>query len=354
MSAPGKRVCVVGCTGAVGKEMIRMLDVCKYPVWSLSLLASSRSLGKVQETPYGTLPVEEFSVEKARASDVVLMAVSGSFALEFAPQIIGEKKDGPLVIDNSSAFRMDPNVPLVIPEINAPAAKGHKLISNPNCTTAIAAMALWPLHCHFGIRKLIVSTYQAASGAGQEGMDELLEMTRVYVNESPQAATNQSNVFAHPLPFNVIPHIDTPQANGYTKEEMKVQWETRKIFGLDDDVRISCTAVRVPTLRAHAEAITLETVKEITPEAATQILSTAPGLKVSNDLSNKLYPMPLTTSGDLDVHVGRIRQSEVFGQQGLDLFVCGDQLLRGAALNAVLIALAVDSGYPEPVFQPQF
>jgi len=220
-----------------------------------------------------------------------------------------------------------------VPEINVSAAKNKKLIANPNCTTAIAAMALWPLHQKFGIEKLIVSTYQAASGSGAEGMSELREESKTFL-EGGQA---KNKIFSHPLPFNVIPHIDSFQKNGYTREEMKVCWETRKIFGLPD-LRVSCTAVRIPTFRAHAESLTIETRDLVTPEEARKVLSDAPGVKVVDSPPNLEYPMPITATEKYDVEVGRIRQSLVFGDKGLDLFVCGDQLLRGAALNAVIIA----------------
>ena len=238
------------------------------------------------------------------------------------------------MVDNSSAFRLDDNVPLVVPEVNVDAIGNARLIANPNCTTAIAVMALAPLHKAFGIKRVIVSTYQATSGAGAEGMAELERETRRVLVEGEKA---QNEVFAHPIAFNVIPHVDAFQPNGYTKEEMKVVWETRKIMGLPD-LPVSCTAVRIPTMRVHAEAITIETERPITPEAAREVLRHAPGVKVVDDVANKLYPMPLTATGQDDCEVGRIRQNLVFGAHGLDLFVCGDQLLKGAALNAVQIA----------------
>jgi len=297
------------------------------------LFASARSAGKTLNTPYGDIVVELFTQEAARKMDIVLMAVSGSFAKEHGPELA--KPGGPIVIDNSSAFRMDPNIPLVVPEINKSAIGDSRFIANPNCTTAIAVMALWPLHKRFKLTKVICSTYQAASGAGAEGMAELRKGTSEVLDEKP----HKNEFFAHPLPFNVIPHIDSFQENGYTKEEMKVTWETQKIFGVPD-LAVSCTAVRIPTLRAHSEAITIETEADITPEEARAILETAPGVKVMDDPANKVYPMPLTASESHDVEVGRIRNNLIFGSKGLDLFVCGDQLLRGAALNAVLIAEA--------------
>jgi aspartate-semialdehyde dehydrogenase len=226
------------------------------------------------------------------------------------------------------------DVPLVVPEINGKETKKSKLIANPNCTTAIGLMALWPLHKLFGLKRIIMSTYQAASGAGQPGMDELTEGTKAVLEGGK--ATN--SIFAHPLPFNVIPHIDKFQENGYTKEEMKVTWETRKICGLPDDFPISCTAVRIPTIRAHSESIVVETVKPVDVAAAKQALADAPGVKLCDNPDKLEYPMPLTATGQYDVEVGRVRKSLVFGDNGLEFFVCGDQLLRGAALNAVLVA----------------
>jgi aspartate-semialdehyde dehydrogenase len=208
------------------------------------------------------------------------------------------------------------------------------LVANPNCTTAIGVMAIAPLAKEFGLKRLLMSTYQAASGAGQEGMDELKDGTRDYLEGKPV----RNKIFAHPLPFNVIPHIDSFQENGYTKEEMKVTWETRKICGFDDTIPISCSAVRIPTLRAHSEVIVMETERPIDIIKARAILEAAPGVQLVDDPSQNLYPMPLTATGQYDVEVGRLRQSLAFGDYGLEFFVSGDQLLRGAALNAVLVA----------------
>merc|ERR1712226_1233329 len=228
------------------------------------------------------------------------------FSTEFSEQIIANGRT--CVIDNSSAFRYHDSVPLIVPEINPSAMDAKLLIANPNCTTAIAAMALWPLHQRFTLKKVIVSTYQAASGAGVEGMTELEEGTRKYLNGEKVLA----NVFAHPLPFNVIPHIDNFQENGYTKEEMKVVWETQKIFG-SKDIACSCTAVRIPTRRAHSEAITIETEKDITVDAAREVLRSAPGVDLVDDPSNKVYPMSITATEKYNVEVGRVRSSLVFG-----------------------------------------
>ncbi|PCH99771.1 MAG: aspartate-semialdehyde dehydrogenase [Alphaproteobacteria bacterium] len=310
-------------------EMVGALYGLGFAPKAVRLFASARSAGKQIPTPFGELTIEEFSVSAAQECDIVLMAVSGGFATEHA-ETIAQKS---VVIDNSSAFRYRDDIPLVIPEINPQAAVGASLIANPNCTTAIAAVALWPLHQAFGIKRAIISTYQAASGAGSPGMDELETGIRAW----SRGDDIQASTFQHPLPFNVIPHIDSFQANGYTREEMKVTWETRKIFGLPE-LPISCTAVRIPTLRAHAETITIETLSPVTTASARAALENAPGIEVVDDTSANFYPMPLTATGKYDVEVGRIRQNPVFGNHGLDIFVCGDQLLKGAALNAVQIA----------------
>lgn len=326
------RVGVVGATGAVGEEIVSVLHRRGFPVSELNLFSSARSAGKVKSTPMGDITIKEFSVAAARECDFVFLAVDGDFAKEFAPQITAE--GGPVVIDNSSAWRMDPDVPLVVPEINIESARGKKLISNPNCTTAIALMALYPLHKEFGVKRCIISTYQAASGAGAPGMQELLNETKKYVNTGEMPS---NKVFAHPLPLNVIPHIDKFQDNMYTKEEMKVTWESRKIMNIPN-LPLSCTSVRIPTLRAHSESITIETDRPCTADRAREVLRSAVGVKVVDDPLKNVYPMPLTATGAFDVEVGRIRANDVFGDCGLDFFVCGDQLLRGAALNAVLIA----------------
>lgn len=324
-------VAVVGATGAVGEEMIQVLHDRRFPLTELRLLASERSAGRQLATAYGEREVQPFSLAAAQECDFVLMAVSGEFSKEFSPQIVANGRT--VVIDNSSAFRYHEDIPLVVPEINAHAMKGKLLVANPNCTTAIAAMALWPLHQRFTLKKVIVSTYQAASGAGAAGIAELEEGTRRQLNGEEV----DNKVFAHPLPFNLIPHIDAFQENGYTKEEMKVVWETQKIFG-SKDIACSCTAVRIPTRRAHSEAITIETAEEVTVEAAREVLRGAPGVELVDDPAAKKYPMPLTSAKKYDVEVGRLRPSLIFQPRGLDFFVSGDQLLRGAALNAVLIA----------------
>lgn len=326
-----KNVVVVGATGAVGVEMINCLHKLNFPVGKLRLVASERSVGKMVNTPFGEIAIEAISDQLFEESDIALFAVSGDFSKEWRDRVVAANC---LMIDNSSAFRYDDDVPLVVPEINAEAAKNHHgVIANPNCTTAIAAVALYPLYKAFGLKKVIVSTYQATSGAGAEGMQELLEQTRRVLDG--EKAENQ--VFVHPIPFNLIPQIDKFQDNLYTKEEMKVTWETQKILN-DDSIKISCTAVRIPTLRAHSESIVIETAKPVSREAAHEVLRNAPGVKLVDDPANSVYPMPLNASEQFDVEVGRVRQNIVFGEYGLEFFVCGDQLLKGAALNAVQIA----------------
>lgn len=327
---------VVGATGAVGKEIVDCLNKSTLDVSKLRIFGSQRSAGSTRDAgKFGEVPVELFDVAAARECDVVFLAVSGDFALEHA-KAISEGEGGAVVIDNSSAFRYDKDIPLVVPEINGECTKGAKLIANPNCTTAIGLMALWPLHKLFKLKRVMMSTYQAASGAGQEGMDELKEGTRAILSGEREVAEHK--IFAHPLPFNVIPHIDKFQENGYTKEEMKVTWECRKICGLADDFPVSCTAVRIPTYRAHSEVIIVETELPVDIEAARKALDEAPGVKLMDDTEKEIYPMPLTATGQYDVEVGRLRKSLVFGDYGIEFFVVGDQLLRGAALNAVLVA----------------
>jgi aspartate-semialdehyde dehydrogenase len=326
-----KNVAIMGATGAVGQELLHLLEERNFPVKSLKLLASKRSAGKTMTFRGEEITIEELTHDSFNGVDIVLASAGGSLSAEYAPSAV---KAGAVVVDNTSHFRLDPEVPLVIPEINADAIATHKgIIANPNCTTAIAAVALWPLHQAFGLKKVIMSTYQAASGAGAAGMNELKDGVKS-VLEGNDA---ENEVFAHPLPFNVIPHIDKFQENLYTKEEMKVTWETRKIFGTED-IAISCTAVRIPTFRAHAESIVIETEKEIDPAEARKLLEEAPGVEVVDDPENNIYPMPMNATQKWDVEAGRIRQSLVFGKNGLEIFVCGDQILKGAALNAIQIA----------------
>jgi aspartate-semialdehyde dehydrogenase len=327
------RIGIVGATGAVGHELLKVLEASRLQISELRLYASPRSAGSSMSYK-GVGHTVEVMPEGAIEADVILASAGGSISKSQAPVWAA---GGSVVIDNSSAFRLQDDVPLVVPEINGTALLGRDwrkggIIANPNCTTAIAAMALYPLHTAFGIKRAIISTYQSTSGAGAKGMQELLEQTRVVLD----GGVAGNSTFAYPIPFNLIPHIDVFQDNGYTKEEMKVVWETRKIFG-EPELVLSCTAVRIPTLRVHSESITLELAKPATADAARAILAAAPGVTVVDDPEHKRYPMPMTATEQYNVEVGRIRASLVF-EGGLDLFVCGDQLLKGAALNAVQIA----------------
>jgi len=325
------QVGIIGCKGAVGEEMLKCLEERNFPTAKLRLF-EAQDIGKTVNTVFGPSTLEPFSVEAAQECEVVLMAVSGEFSEEFAWKIAGGQKNT-LVIDNSSAWRQHDDVPLLVPEINGEKIQGAQVVSNPNCTTAIGAMALWPLHQKYKIKKVLMSTYQAASGAGNPGMNELTSNMESYVHDGKVPAPK---VFAHQLLFNVIPQIDAFQENGYTKEEMKVSWELPKIFG--EDMKVACTAVRVPTLRAHSESITIETEKPIKPDEAREVLHRAPGVKVVDEPETLSYPLPLNVTGKDDVEVGRVRQSLAFDDHGIEFFVSGDQLLRGAALNAVIIA----------------
>jgi len=334
-AAGGKLDCVgiLGCSGAVGEEMLKCLEQRNFPTEKVRLFAR-RSAGNVVKSKFGDVTIEPYSLEACHECDIVLMAVSGDFSLANAQEISGGPKNTQ-VIDNSSAWRMNPDVPLVIPEINGEGRVQAPLIANPNCTTAVGAMALWPLHQKYKLKKVIMSTYQAASGAGAEGMAELEDGLKEWAQTG---TVPKPEFFAHQLPFNVIPQIDKFQENGYTKEEMKVTWELQKIFGLPDDVKVSCTAVRVPTLRAHSESIVVETELPCPPDEAREFLKTCEGVRVVDDPAELKYPLPLNVTGQEPVEVGRIRQSIIFGDKGLEFFLSGDQLLRGAALNAVIIA----------------
>lgn len=293
-----KHVAIMGATGAVGQELLNLLESRNFPLASLKLLASARSAGKKITFKGQELTIEELTHDSFEGVDIVLASAGGSISAEYAPSAV---KAGAVVVDNTSHFRMDPEVPLVVPEINADAIKNHKgIIANPNCTTAIAAVVLWPLHREFGLKKVIMSTYQASSGAGASGMEELREG----VSASLRGEKVDNKIFAHPLPFNLIPHIDKFQENGYTKEEMKVVWESRKIMGIED-LAVSCTCVRIPTYRAHAESIVLETEKPVDVARVRELLAQAPGVKLVDDPENKIYPMPLNASGEWDVEVGR-------------------------------------------------
>ena len=325
-------VAVAGATGAVGVEMIKMLEQRNFPLKSLKLLASSRSAGKKMTFRGEELTVEEMTEASFKGVDIALFSAGASISRQFRQAVTDA---GCVMIDNSSAFRMEDDVPLVVPEVNPEDVKWHKgVIANPNCSTIIMLVPVAPLHRAFGLKRLVASTYQAASGAGAKGMDELLRQTRDVLDGKPA----EPHAFVDPIAFNVFPHIDVFQPNGYTKEEMKMVNETRKMLHTDA-IRVSCTCVRVPVQRAHSEALNLEFEKPVTPEQAREVLAAAPGVIVVDDPANNRYPMPIDASGHGEVLVGRIRQDiSQPGQTGLDMFVAGDQILKGAAYNAVQIA----------------
>ena len=328
----GKKVAVVGATGVVGIEMLKTLEKRNFPVSELKLLASARSAGKKAAFHGEEVTIEELTPESFKGVDIALFSAGASISKEFAKYCVDA---GAVMIDNSSAFRLDADVPLVVPEVNAEDAFLHKgIIANPNCTTAIMCVAVYPLHKAKKLVRMVASTYQAASGGGAKAMAELLSQSRDVLDGKPAIVS----AMAQQIAFNLFPHIDVFQENGYTKEEMKMVNETRKIMHLPD-VKISCTCVRVPVLRAHSESLNLEFENEITPEEARAILEAAPGVQVRDNSAEKVYPMPIEATGMYDVLAGRIRQDiSRDDKRGLDIFVSGDQLLKGAALNAVQIA----------------
>jgi aspartate-semialdehyde dehydrogenase len=329
-------VAVVGSTGAVGVELIRCLEQRNFPLRNLKLLASARSVGKTQQFRGKSLPVEELTDRSFDGVDIGLFSAGGAASKKFAPAAV---KAGVIVVDNSSAFRMDPGVPLVVPEINLGAIASHKgIIANPNCSAIISITPLWPIHLQNPIRRLIISTYQAASGAGAAAMEELRESTRAYLDGRPF----QHKVLPHPYAFNAFSHntaIDP--ATLHNDEEAKVINETRKIFG-DPEIAIGVTCVRIPVLRAHCVSVTFECERPISPAEVREILLRAPGVKVVDDIDRNYFPMPVDATGGDDILVGRIRRdlSDATGRS-ISIFSAGDQLLKGAALNAVQIAEAL-------------
>lgn len=325
-------VAVAGATGAVGLEMIRTLEQRNFPVRNLRLLASSRSVGKILEYKDTEIVVEELTEKSFKDIDIALFSAGAGISRQFRSAVV---EAGAIMIDNSSAFRMEDDVPLVVPEVNPEDIRKHKnVIANPNCSTIIMLVAVAPLHRAKGLKRLVAATYQATSGAGAKGMAELELQTRQILDDEDIAP----QFFAHRIAFNLIPHIDVFQDNGYTKEELKMLFESRKMLHLPD-LMVSCTCVRVPVMRAHSEALNLEFAKEITPAEARKILGSAPGVTVVDDPANNRYPMPVDATGQDNVLVGRIRQDiSRHDKRGLDIFVSGDQVLKGAALNAVQIA----------------
>ena len=323
-------VAVVGATGAVGIEMIKTLEKRQFPVGKLTLLASARSVGKKLKFVGKDTVVTELTKDSFAGIDIALFSAGGGISKEFAPIAA---RAGCVVIDNSSAFRMDDTVPLVIPEINASDVKKHRgIIANPNCTTAITLIALYPLHQAFGVKRIFASSYQAVSGTGAKAIEELERQVHEVVHGKPVT----KEVYPHQIAFNVLPHVDSFLPSGYTKEEMKMENEGRKIMH-HPTFRASVTCVRVPVYRAHSVAVSAEFEKPVTVEAAREVLQNAPGLDVVDNPENKEYPLPLYVAGKYNCEVGRLRKDCAL-ENGLCFWVAGDQLLKGAALNAVQIA----------------
>ena len=323
-------VAVVGATGAVGVEMIKTLERRNFQMASLTLLASARSAGKKLKFHGDEIAIKELGGNSFQGIDIALFSAGGNISKEFAPVAASA---GCIVIDNSSAFRMESSVPLVIPEINAVDISMHKgIIANPNCTTAITLMALYPLHQAFHVKRIFASSYQAVSGTGAKAIEELERQVGQIVGGRPVT----KEVYPHQIAFNVLPHVDSFLPSGYTKEEMKMENEGRKIMH-HPAFRASVTCVRVPVYRAHSVAVSAEFAKSVTVDSARAVLSRAPGLDLVDDPEKKEYPMPLYTAERDNCQVGRIRQDCAL-ENGLCFWVSGDQLLKGAALNAVQIA----------------
>ncbi len=323
-------IAILGATGAVGKTMLKVLEERSFPVGEIRLLASEKSAGKEIEFMGIKYKVQPVSPEAFEGIDIALFSAGGSRSKQWAPVAV---EKGAVVIDNSSAFRMEDDVPLVVPEVNPEDVKWHKgIIANPNCSTIQMVVALYPIHKAKKIKRVIVSTYQAVSGAGATAIKDLEEETRAYFEGKyyyPEALPNH-------IAFNVIPHIDVFLDNDYTKEEMKMYHETRKIMHAPD-INVSATCARVPVFYGHSEAVVIETENPITPEEARDILKNAPGVILEDDPKNNVYPMPIEVAGKDEVFVGRIRKDLAF-ENGLSMWVVADNLRKGAATNAVQIA----------------
>ena len=323
-------IAIVGATGAVGAELLRVLERRNFPIASLSAVSSARSIGKSVRFHDELIPVQELAEHTFDKIDIAFFSAGGEVSRKFIPVA---RRAGAIAVDNSSVFRMDSDVPLVIPEINAADAYNHSgVIANPNCTTAIALMGIYPLHRAFGVRRVFAASYQAVSGSGARAIDELREQ----VKNALQDRQLTTEVYAHPIAFNLLPHVDSFLESGYTKEEMKMQNEGRKIMHLPK-FRASVTCVRVPVYRAHSVAISAEFDQPVSVERAREVLAKAPGLELVDEPANNRYPMPITVAEKDNCQVGRVRVDCAF-DNGLSFWISGDQLLKGAALNAVQIA----------------
>ncbi|MFA5028990.1 MAG: aspartate-semialdehyde dehydrogenase [Candidatus Methylomirabilota bacterium] len=339
MRKDGYVVAVAGATGAVGEVMLQVLEQRKFPVRRLVPLASERSVGKSLPFRGESVRVEQLTAAAFAGVDIALFSAGAGRSKEFAPAAAAA---GAVVIDNSSAFRMDADVPLVVPEINPEAIANYTrrgIIANPNCTTIVTLMAVAPIHRHSRVTRLLASSYQAVSGAGAKALEELKNQVRAWVAGEPLPV----EVFAYQIAFNVIPHIDVFQENGYTKEEMKLVWESRKILG-DERLLVTPTTVRVPVFTAHSVSVHVETETKVTVAKARELFAAFPGLQLKDDPAAKQYPMPLFAAGQDDCFVGRIRE-DLAVENGLNFWVCGDQLRKGAALNAVQIAETLAERY---------
>ena len=323
-------VAVVGATGAVGNEMIKTLGQRNFPVETLRLFASERSEGKTLEFNDKQISVEAIKDTSFKGIDIALFSAGAERSRIWAPVAA---KSGCVVVDNSSQWRMDPEVPLVVPEVNPHDLKKHKgIIANPNCSTIQMVVVLKPIHDAAKIKRVVVTTFQAVSGTGQKAINELMQQTADLLNFKEI----QCNVYPYQIAFNVLPHIDTFLANGYTKEEMKMVNETRKIMG-DSSIRLTATTVRVPVFRSHSESLNIETEKKLSPNEVRAILSKAPGVIVYDVPEKNIYPIPLNVAGKDETYVGRIREDESI-ENGINLWIVADNLRKGAALNAVQIA----------------
>ena len=321
---------IAGATGAVGRKMLEILKECNFPVANLKVLASAKSAGQTLPFNESFLVVEELSENSFEGVDIALFSAGASVSQKFAPFGV---KSGCIVIDNSSAFRMDPMTPLIVPEVN-PEDIGENpgIISNPNCSTIQMVMALKPIHDKFNIKRVVVSTYQSVSGSGQKAIDEIQNQTKNIIDGQPV----KPNVYPHQIAFNCIPHIDIFLKNGYTKEEMKLVNETKKILS-DDSILITATAVRIPVMGGHSEAVNVEFSNPFEINDVLKTLKNTNGVTVQDDINQNLYPMPLTSEGKDDVFVGRIRR-DYSKKNALNLWIVSDNLRKGAALNAVQIA----------------
>ncbi len=332
-------VAVAGATGAVGNQMKACLEERNFPVKSIKFLASKRSVGRKLDFKNKQIVVEELTEDSFKGIDIALFSAGGSISEKFAPFAA---KDGCVVIDNSSAWRMDPEVPLIVPEVNIHAIEQYQnkgIIANPNCSTIQMVVPLYPLHKKYNIKRIVVSTYQAVSGTGKKAIDELDYQTRGILNFKKV----ENKVYPHRIAFNCLPHIDAFLDNGYTKEEMKLVYETRKILE-DDSIGITSTTARVPVFYGHSEAINIETEKRISAEEVRSLLENAPGIKIVDEPKNNIYPLPIDAAGHDHILVGRIRDDESI-PNGINMWVVADNIRKGAATNAVQIAEVLAKEY---------